>query len=171
MSSGIPNVNQLVCGSSPDSVAAAAALMRTQNGEDWGLEFSLPNQVGRIGPKNWSGQRHVGILGLAVNNDSRSNSDELTIEFINSIHDEGHKIEFIFDEHGKGSWEEVLKKSKVDPENVTILTTDRSERSSTCAILKDQLGEIKDQTTLDLLEAGNQADQLKYTELGDILIR
>ena len=91
---------------------------------------------------------------------------------VNKIIEAGHEILFIADEHGCKKWEKVFVKCGLEINNLLITPKDRGdEYPSSCAILQNAFGPNMDEATLELLDAGTQADLLQKgnpTRLGEI---
>lgn len=170
----LAGVNLLIAVGSIDGIAGAIACARyiqKKEGICPEVIFTQAFQVNKIEMSNWGEKRQVGLIDLAVNNDSRSSGSQLTEDFIKRICKLGHEIVFIADEHGKAPWEAVLVKCGVDLGQLRIRPEDREAFSSSSAILKNALGNLAslDPMIEELLDAGDKGDQMDFsTRLGKI---
>jgi hypothetical protein len=168
----LSDLNLIVAVGSVDGMAAAAACMRYTNNPDIQLFFTQAFQVNMINPSEWPPESKVGFIDLAVNNEGTRPNEQLTIDFVEKIYNQGHKILFIADEHGKAAWQRVLEKCGHDRKELTIRPKNRTDYKSSCAILLKRLGDQIDKHTIALLHAGDQADQMNFdTPFGQIFNR
>ena len=169
MASLLPVVNVLVSVGSIDGMAASAAYLRQINKRDVQLIFTQAFQVNKIEIAKWPPNSQVGFIDLGVNNEGTSPNPQMTIDFVKSVYELGHKIRFIADGHGKQAWKEVLEKCDHQLDELAIQPENREECSSSCAVLKKVIGESADSHTKDLLTAGEEADKMNFeTTLGHI---
>lgn len=170
MISPLKDVNLIVAVGSVDGMAATAACLRHLQNPNVQLVFTQAFLVHKIDVSIWPARSKVGLIDLGVNNERHTeNPKQLTIDFIKKIYFAGHTILFIADEHDKNSWEEVLNACGHSIGELSIRPQDRKEYSSSCAIIKEALGESADIHTRALLHAGDEADKMNFdTPLGTI---
>lgn len=169
MENTILQANILVAVGSIDGMAGTAAYLRHAKNPEIQLIFTQAFQVNTIDVSKWPANSKVGFIDLGVNTEGQTPNQQLTIDFVNKIYQAGHTILFIADEHGKKAWKEVLQQCGHSKDELCIKPKDRSQYSSSCAILSQAFGECADTHTKALLEAGDQADKMIFdTPLGII---
>jgi hypothetical protein len=166
----LSEVNRFVVVGSIDGVAAASAYIRAlrKDPNTIKIDFTEAFRVHQLKPQEWDPNTKVGFIDLGVNNDGKKSKDrgpeekdpkQMTIDFVNEINNAGHKIIFIADEHGSKKWEKVLVKCGLDINLLEIKPQDRGNTyPSSCAILQEALNGHLDEATLEILDAGTQAD-------------
>lgn len=169
MANALQEVGVIVAVGSVDGMAGTAACIRHLANPNIQLVFTQAFQVNTIDVSKWPPNSKVGFIDLGVNNEGQSPNPQLTIDFVNKIYKSGHTILFIADEHGKKAWSHVLEQCGHNKSELTIKPKDRTEYSSSCAVLKKALGDSADTHTQDLLNAGDQADQMNFnTSFGEV---
>jgi len=153
----------LVAVGSVDGIAGAAACIRHSGNHNLQLVFTQAFQVSTIDVASWPAHSKVGFIDLGVNNEGQQSNPQMTLDFVKKIYDGGHSILFIADEHGKKAWKDVLQQCGHTTKELTIRPKDRATYTSSCAILLKKFGDSADQHTKELLDAGNQADQMIFT--------
>lgn len=168
--SGINEINHIVAVGSVDGVAGTAAVIRHLGQPDITIDFTQAHQVNFIAPERWNPNRVVMFIDLGVNNRDVG----MTKEFVQKIHNAGHKILAIADEHDADLWADVMG-SSID--SLLIKPVSRSEECySSCAVLRNAFtlnrecsDKKMDEHTVELLCAGDQGDRGNFdTYFGEI---
>lgn len=153
----ISGVSQIVSVGSVDGVLATAGFLRGLHlcGQDTskvGLTFTQPHLVDKI-KIDWKEKQIVAFIDLPVNNVN----PQMTADFVQKITGAGHQILVVADEHDRPAWEKML-----DVSQLQIQPQSRADQVNTSAskILKNCFGNQVDQHTHDLLDAGDEADNL-----------
>jgi hypothetical protein len=171
MMNPIHRVGVLVAAGSVDGMTATAAYIRHAADPNIRVVFTQAFLVDKVAVSSWPSNSKVGFIDLGVNNQgSPPNPQQLTVDFVNKIYQSGHTIVFIADEHDKKAWDDVLEKCDHSTDELSIKPVDRGGSfKSSCAILKEAFGNSIDDHAKELLEAGDQADQMNFnTRFGKI---
>ena len=159
------DVNVIIAVGSCDGLLGTAAILRITKIQAI-IYFTQAFQVNSINVEGWAPNRVVGFIDLAVDNKRESN----TLEFVRRIYALGHRIHFIADEHGKEAWARVLSECDHSVDELSIKPQNRERNfQSSCAIISSALDKDADWTAKQLLNDGDQADQMNFqTYYGNI---
>jgi hypothetical protein len=148
----IRTTSALIVNGTGDGGLAAAAICRVVNNPNMIIEFTQPHQVNFLtdAMKKWpDSKKVVGFVDLAVNNsgkdaDEITKNRKLTVDLIKEIHNLGHKINFIADEHSKEAWLSVLEECNVDINSLAIQPQTRTtDIFSSSSIVKNVFEDYK----------------------------
>lgn len=157
-------ITHIVSVGSVDGVCTSAALLRLIGNPETSLQFTQAFTVDKIDPTQWADGQKVAFVDLAVNNRNTS----MTAAFVRRIHNAGHQIVAIIDEHNREDWLEVLGTFEgliIEPQSQSA-----GEYTSSGAILKVAIGSHPDTQTLELLDAADAGDRMDFsTRLGGMV--
>lgn len=163
----IENVNMIVAVGSVDGILTTAALLRLigADPEMVGITFTQAFTVDKIDVSGWKPGRTVAFVDLAVNNRDKS----MTAGLVSRIRDAGHEIVAVCDEHSREDWLEILgsfEELLIEPQSQAT-----GLLKSSGAVLLAVKGVSMDEQTKILCVAADQADQMNFVGVGEIVNR
>lgn len=167
----LSKVNFVVAVGSVDGICTGAAVLRNA-AEDAEILFCQAFTVDKIDPEQWSKNRNVLFVDLAVNNRDIS----MTTKFVRRLFDAGHGLVGVLDEHNDTDWRKALITAGLSDDDwdnrlaIKPISQDKSEIKSSGALLLSLLGDDADEQTRELCEAADAGDRMNFsTHFGGVV--
>lgn len=153
-------INFLLSVGSVDGVCTSAAVLRNAD-EGAEVAFCQAFTVDKVNPAGWGDELNVLLVDLAVNNRDES----MTVDLLRRIHDAGHRVVGVLDEHNAEDWQRVFEAAGLSFEELTIkpVSQETGDIKSSGALLLSVLGDEADEQTRELCQAADAGDRMDFT--------